>query len=39
MQTLTVGQAAPHFTLQDQRGQSVELQALLANHRVLIFLS
>ena len=37
MQTLTAGQQAPDFTLQDQHGDSIELKALLASHRVLLY--
>ncbi len=37
MQTLTVGQQAPDFTLQNQLGESVSLQALLASHRLLLY--
>ncbi len=37
MQTLTAGQQAPDFTLQNQHGDSIELKALLASHRVLLY--
>lgn len=37
MHTLTAGQPAPDFTLLNQQGESVELKALLASHRVLLY--
>ncbi len=37
MHTLTAGQKAPDFNLLNQQGESVELKALLASHRVLIY--
>lgn len=37
MQTLTAGQAAPDFTLQNQSGEQTTLKSLLASHRVLLY--
>ena len=37
MQTLTAGQPAPDFSLLNQSGDTVSLNSLLANHRVLLY--
>lgn len=37
MNTLKAGDKAPHFTLPDQNGEPVALEALLKSHRVLIY--
>jgi peroxiredoxin Q/BCP len=37
MQTLTAGQPAPDFSLLNQAGDTVSLNSLLANHRILLY--
>ncbi|WP_105214325.1 thioredoxin-dependent thiol peroxidase [Pseudoalteromonas sp. T1lg22] len=37
MNTLQAGDKAPLFTLEDQNGEAVSLEALLKNHEVLVY--